>query len=174
MTHRQAIDTDLQENICDDIRQLPWSWAKARLLVDFEVVTPVSWPLSLRNETYGHHSVRGPSCRQPCVTVFQYIDSFTAVLMLFGICSLYDWYDYILYFEMALKLNAEFNIIIYFLHVKLICLILTNGNKMVAIIIMSFPSWEATWKWRGTNACSPLALILISTCRKRALLPRAS
>ena len=48
----------LPKNICDDIRQLPWSWAKARLLVDFKVLTPVSWPLSQRDETYGHHSAR--------------------------------------------------------------------------------------------------------------------
>lgn len=33
------------ENICDS-RQLPWSGAKVRLLLDFQVVTLVSWPLS--------------------------------------------------------------------------------------------------------------------------------
>lgn len=86
MTHRRAIDTDLPENICDDIRQLPWSWAKARLLVDFEVVTPVSWPLSQRDETYGHHSVRTEKVYHTNSSVwltFQYVLIFSVVLKLY-------------------------------------------------------------------------------------------
>lgn len=47
----------LLENICGS-RQLLWSGAKVRLLVDFEVITPLSWPLSQRDQTYGSPSVR--------------------------------------------------------------------------------------------------------------------
>lgn len=87
MIHRRAIDTDIPENICDDIRQLPWSWAKARLLVDFEVVTPVSWPLSQRDETYGHHSVRPEKVYHtdsPVWLTVQYVLIFAVVLQLSG------------------------------------------------------------------------------------------
>jgi len=70
MTHRRAVDTDLAENICDDIRQLLWSWAKARLLVDFEVIMPVSWPLSIVRRGIWppvSHNWKGPSYKQSCV-----------------------------------------------------------------------------------------------------------
>lgn len=63
------------ENICAS-RQLPWSGAKVRLLAGFEVLMPVSWPLSRRDQTYGKLSVRAGkvfSNEQPCASYSSFI-----------------------------------------------------------------------------------------------------
>lgn len=193
MTHRQAIDTDVPENICDDIRQLPWSWAKARLLVDFEVVTLVSWPLSQRDETYGHHSVKTGKVYHTGSRVWQaFLFDFTEFLLVDSdyilVFAYFCWFFFPLFINCSiilLKSVSECGSFILFYKywtfqvINIVCtnvihFIPKNGNKMAEIILMSSTTWGATWKWRATNSFSPPALILISTCRKRALLPRVS
>lgn len=81
----------LLENICAS-RQLPWSGAKVRLLAGFEVIMPVSWPLSRRDQTYGKLSVRAGkvfSNEHPCTSYSSFIVDFQNYWLVFFQFSLW-------------------------------------------------------------------------------------